>query len=245
MLPEGGNRRRGAHRAPGKPMSEVDLRRIANPYDFANPVTNERLFVGRDEQLADVLYYLKQFQDTGRAIHVAFLGDRTSGKTSFLNITASEASKRGFCVVRINLDEGDVKSQLSFFRKFFHQIASQAFSAGAFGGRSGQSYQAYLDLISSYKTDKGPEFTPLTFALIVARALDAGKVDDCHVMGKNRVILEKLRNIFMNLYGYMLVFAGTKELFLLIDDVFAPLMRQFKKVELGAFKTNAANHGLR
>jgi hypothetical protein len=95
-------------------MSKFDIRKIANPYDFANPVTDAELFLGRDEELGDVLYYLKQAREASRPIHIAFIGDRAAGKTSFLNVTASEAQavQRGFCVVRINLDEGDTTTQL-------------------------------------------------------------------------------------------------------------------------------------
>jgi tetratricopeptide (TPR) repeat protein len=206
---------------------------------------------------------LRQAKEASKPIHLAFIGERAAGKTSFLNITANEAKRRNFCVVRVDLDEGDATTQLAFFRKLYHQIASQAFALGGFGGRKSKTYEAYLDLISTYKTEKGPEYQPLTFANVIARALDANRsdiavpddilkddlklisdelarpiiilIDECNVLKSSRIILEKLRNLFMSMTGYMLVFAATKDLFPLIDDIFSPIMRQFKQIEIGAF----------
>src|SRR5689334_3965796 len=112
----------------------IRLREYVNPYDFANPVGEERLFFGRTTEIADITYYLNHAQRTNRPIHLAFVGSRASGKTSFLNITELEAKRRNFCTVRINLNEGDVETDLDFFRKLFHSIAMASFASGAFGG---------------------------------------------------------------------------------------------------------------
>ena len=79
------------------------LHELANPYDFANPVSDDRLFIGRATETADVTYYLSHAKQTNRPIHLAFVGARAAGKTSFLNVTELEAARRGFCTVRVNL----------------------------------------------------------------------------------------------------------------------------------------------
>jgi hypothetical protein len=61
--------------------------------------------------------------------------------------------------------------------------------------------------------------------------------DECNVLARSRVILEKLRNLFMNMLGYMLVLTGTPDLFPVIDEVFSPIVRQFKKIPIGAFSS--------
>jgi tetratricopeptide (TPR) repeat protein len=244
-------------------MSRVSYSGIPNPYDFANPVTDERFFFGRDAQLSDVTYYLEQAKQTRRPIHLAFIGERAAGKTSFLNVAAIEAKRRGLNTVRIDLDEADAASPLNFFRKFYNSIVLSAFDFGAFGGRAGRSFEAYLDLISTYETSQPPEFQPFLFASIVARALASGRsdfaipddimkrdmsliyqnvkettvilIDECNVLKENRIILEKLRNLLMNTQGFMLILAGTQDLFPAIDDIFSPIMRQFKKIEIGPF----------
>jgi Cdc6-like AAA superfamily ATPase len=235
------------------------LRELPNPYDFANPVHDARLFFGRTEEVADISYYLNHAQKTKHPIHLAFVGARASGKTSFLNIAELEARRKDFCTVRINLNEGDVETELGFFRKLFHSVLMAAFNCGAFGGKNGKSYFSYLDLVSTYEvTDT--ENLPLVFAYQLSRALKSQNkdlhvaddilaedlksiseevrkpivvlFDECNVLRANRVILEKLRNIFMNMSGYMLVFAATDDFFPMMDEVFSPIMRQFKKVEI-------------
>jgi hypothetical protein len=62
--------------------------------------------------------------------------------------------------------------------------------------------------------------------------------DEANVLAKSRVHLQKLRNIFMNLSHFMLVLTGTPDLFPLMDEVFSPMVRQFKKVILGEFKSD-------
>ena len=97
----------------------MDLSKIHNPYDFANPVSDVDLFVGREDELQEVKYYLDHAKTAPRPINIALIGPRASGKTSFLNMTQIEAEERDFCVVRIDLDEGDADNQLVFFYKSY------------------------------------------------------------------------------------------------------------------------------
>ena len=60
--------------------------------------------------------------------------------------------------------------------------------------------------------------------------------DEGDVSSNSNVLLEKIRNIFMNLIGYMLVLSGTPTLFPLIDEVFSPIVRQFKKITVEPFQ---------
>ena len=54
--------------------------------------------------------------------------------------------------------------------------------------------------------------------------------DEGNVLAKSRVHLEKMRNIFMNLSRFMIVIAGTADLFPIMDEVFSPMVRQFKRI---------------
>jgi hypothetical protein len=155
------------------------LRELPNPFDFANPVSTERNFFGRTNEIADVTYYLNHARQTGGPIHLAFVGARASGKTSFLNVAELEAQRREFCTVRINLNEGDVETDLEFFRKVFHSVVMAALTSGAYGGRKGQVFFSYLDLMSTYEA-KDIEAVPFVFAFQLARALKAGN-NNLHV----------------------------------------------------------------
>lgn len=239
------------------------VRQSPNPYDFANPVSDEKKFFGRTTETGDVIYYLNYAKQTDRPIHLAFVGARASGKTSFLNMTELEAKRREFCTVRINLNEGDVESDLQFFRKVLHSILTAAYSLGGFGGKSSRSYLSYVELIATGQAADN-EDVPFISAFFISKGLHSGNknstvpddmfaddlnliarevdrpiivlFDECNVLSASRIILEKLRNIFMNLTGYMLVFAATGEFFPTMDEVFSPIMRQFKRIDIGPFK---------
>ncbi len=133
-----------------------------------------------------------------------------------------------------------------------------------FEGKAGKTYDVYLDMISTYRVPAEKEWCPFLFPIHYAKAMESGMhscrvseasfkddlkrirdevarpvavlFDECNVLSKNRVLLEMLRNIFMNTAGYMLVFTGTPDLFPVMDEVFSPIVRQFKKIEIDRFK---------
>ena len=42
----------------------MDLSERYNPYDFANPVSEESLLVGREKEMDEIKYYLRQCQNS-------------------------------------------------------------------------------------------------------------------------------------------------------------------------------------
>ncbi len=132
-----------------------------------------------------------------------------------------------------------------------------------FGGPSGKIYDTYLDMISAFSVPDDkiscPFLFPIQYAKAMARATVSAPIsdqilkadfrkfaaevattlvllfDECDVLSSQRVLLEMLRNIFMNLPRFMLVFTGTPRLFPVMDDVFSPIVRQFKKIEVNPF----------
>jgi len=242
----------------------MDLSSLRNPYDFANPVADLDLFIGRTAEMDEIRYYLDQATKAARPINLALIGPRASGKTSVLNMIHHEAEKRGFCVVRLNLDEADAQTQLAFFYKIFDSMLTTACECGAFGGLNGRTYGAYRDMVDAHEITEEKEFRTFVFPMQYARAMGKGNpeaplsdaafgrdisiigkelnrpfallFDEGDVLAKSRVHLEKLRNIFMNVPGFMLVLTGTPALFPLMDDVFSPIVRQFKKIGVGSFK---------
>src|SRR5260370_3979271 len=112
----------------------MDTNTAFNPYDFTNPVSDVSLLVGREKEMEEIRYYLDNAKIAPRATNLAILGQRASGKTSILNIAEEEAKKRGLCTVRIDLDEGNVETELAFFFKLFDSILEEACASGAFEG---------------------------------------------------------------------------------------------------------------
>lgn len=238
-----------------------NLAELYNPYDFANPVSDRKLFQGRDEELREINYYMRQAKAAPRPINLALIGDRAAGKTSFLNMIADTARDLDFCVATIDLNESDAESPLRLFFKIFDELLTAACDLGAFGGLTGRTYQTYRDIVDTLCLPADTTFCPFAFPLqyaaaqqhdnsvvsealvkrdlrTIAKELARPSVllfDECDVLSSSHVEIEQLRNVFMNSAGYMLVFAGTPNLFPVLDEVFSPIVRQFKKISVGAY----------
>ena len=239
---------------------------LYNPYDFANPVTQKKLFSGRKSELGEIRYYLNHAVYAPRPISLALIGNRASGKTSLLNIAELEAQQRTFCTVRIDLDQSHSRNELSFFAKFFHTIFFSALSFGVFEGLRGRTYETYIEMITANSVPREKTFCPFLFPIQYAKAKAANReavellddsikhdlikirdeldkpivilMDECDVLIKNAPILQKLRNILMQLEGYMVIMAATPNLFPVLDDVFSPITRQLKRIRIEEFKSS-------
>lgn len=243
----------------------TDLGSLANPYNFSRPVADHELFAGRERELREIAYYLDQAKLSNRPMSLALLGERAAGKSSLLNATEHEAKRRGILTARIDLNEGDAETQLLFFYKLFDSLMTSACEANHFGGIHGKTYETYLDVTQTYAIPDSKTFCPFLFPLNYARASAANNhavpvsdavfrrdlrelrkvvatpiailIDEGNVLSSSRVLLEKLRNIFDNEDGYMLVITGTPALFPMIDEVFSPIIRSFKKLEVKPFES--------
>jgi len=231
---------------------------LYNPYDFANPVGDKKLFAGRDGEIRDIKYYLKLAARAPRPINIVLTGPRSAGKTSLLNWIQFEAEARDFSVARVDLNESDA-DPFSLFYKIYDAVLFSAVRKGAFAGLDGPIYQNYRETMDN---DTAQAFTlggllfPRHFASAsqsrralsesilradlrcISEEMSAPCVllfDECDVLGQSRIELEQLRNVFMNTPGYMLVFAGTPQLFPVMEDVFSPIVRQFKKIPVRQF----------
>lgn len=121
-----------------------------NPYDFSNPISDDELFIGREDQLEQIAYYLEQAKSAPHPTNLAILGARGSGKTSLLNRADAIAKKKELLSVRVNLDEDDAARQLTFFHKIFDAVFTAACQAGCYGGTSGGTFRSYLQAVNSY-----------------------------------------------------------------------------------------------
>lgn len=226
-----------------------------NPYDFANPVNNPESFAGRKEESNDVRYYLNQARFT-RPIHIALTGERSAGKTSMLNMIDQQGDKFHFLVVRLDLNENDA-DPIEFFGRLYDSFLTAAVADGKYGGFGGHTWGAYRSLVDS---DIPAQDIPLAFPSHWAAAIRGNRkisvavlthdlveiqaevnrkilivLDECNVLSQTKITLQILRNVFMNLENFMLVIAGTPNLFPVFDEVFSPINRQFKKIPISPF----------
>jgi hypothetical protein len=63
-------------------------------------------------------------------------------------------------------------------------------------------------------------------------------LDEGDDLTQNRVLLQVLRNVFQELRGMGLVIAGTSRLLTEVSEVFSPIPRFFRKIDLGPFPTD-------
>src|SRR2546426_6263898 len=143
----------------------MDLSKLYNPYDFANPVSNRDLFVGRVNELREIKYYLDHAKQAPRPINLALIGARASGKTSVLNMIEIEAEERDFCVVRVDLDEAVAETQLAFFYKLFDCILISVCQLDAYGGLHGKTYDTYRSMVDAYEIPEDRTFCPFIFPI--------------------------------------------------------------------------------
>jgi hypothetical protein len=234
----------------------------ANPYDFSHPVKDPLLFAGRREQRTDAAYYLEQARSLTQPMSLAVIGPRASGKTSFLNLVEAMAIDKGFLVVRVDLDDADVTSPLTFCHRLIDELLAAALTSGSFGGENGELAQTVMAL-SAGELPVTPGGSPLRVHRAWAVALSAtttdlpvsssmmladltrirdevGRpivlmIDEADTIANRPALLQKLRNVFQRADGYLVVIAGTERLFPDLDRVYSPVARQFKTIIIGAF----------
>ena len=232
---------------------------LPNPYEFAHPVKDFAHFAGRASELEDIRYYLRQAKQVTQPVNLAIIGERASGKTSLLNMIGIEGQAAGLLTARINLNSADA-DPINLFWKLYDAVIETVSRAGFLfrpGSDEDITYRRIIDGLDP--TADCPGF-PLRFPAHYAASVNGSRqisepklqrdlayianqtsrttvllFDECNVLTKNRVALEMLRNIFMDTPGYLLVLTGTPSFFPLLDDVFSPIIRQYKKITIAPF----------
>lgn len=62
-------------------------------------------------------------------------------------------------------------------------------------------------------------------------------MDESNVLSQIKILIQKIRSLFMNIPGFMLVVSGTEELFPAMNEVLSPISRDFKRFEVGRFRS--------
>jgi hypothetical protein len=239
---------------------------VKNPFDFANAVTDRLLFAGRRRELTEIEYYMALAQQQ-KGIGLAFVGERTSGKTSLLNMAQTCAESHGFLVVRLNLTTADVVNEESFLRSLYEAMFLSGRGSCVWRDTTEALYASFRDAMAG--TDSGGlrAFCNIAFPQIAAAARRAGQdvlnfpvgllvsdvaefrrsflgdrpngvailVDEGDHLARLPIALEKLRHLMSLADHLIVVIAGTDNMLGSMDAVFAPIVRQFKRVTLTPF----------
>ena len=238
---------------------------VNNPYDFINPIRSPDRFAGREKELKEIRYYLElSTSESPRYFHMALVGPRSVGKTSLLNMIEYIADNElGLLAFKLSLNEEIVKNDVLFFKEIFDGILTKGAERGMYGGLSGKIYRAFRQAIDTLKIEaeipllfgtayigfKKENITDVAQHILIhdlkkihSEAKDKGiptivlLFDECDLLAQNRALLQKLRNVFMEVEGYILVISGTEKMFPAISEIFSPIPRFFKRINVGNFE---------
>lgn len=234
-----------------------------NPYDFERPVKDPNLFAGRQKELNEVGYYLELSKSERPVYHnLAIIGPRAVGKTSLLNMIEHIARMKGMLAVKVSLNNETSLNEVLLFKEVFDNLLTKGAEKGMYGGIGDQVYKSFRKVIdlfdvsaeipflfgTAYIGFKKGQNTGLSQQVMVH---DLKKVyneaknrgiptivllfDESDLFSQNKTLLQKLRNVFGELDGYILVFCGTEKMFPDMSEVFSPVPRLFKRIDVGNF----------
>jgi len=236
-----------------------------NPYDFINPVRDPKLFAGRQEGLKEIDYYLELSRSKApKYTHLALIGGRASGKTSLLNMIEYKANEKDFLSVKVPLNQETSTSDILFFKEVIDGIMTEGAEKGMYGGIKGKTYRSFRKLIDnldvkvtvplhfgtayiglkSKKHEAGiPQHVLIRDLKELSKEAKKREIvtivllfDECDLLTQNETLLQKIRNTFMEVEGYILAFSGTERMFPALSDVFSPIPRFFKRISVENFK---------
>jgi tetratricopeptide (TPR) repeat protein len=238
-----------------------------NPYDFERPVKDPSLFAGRQKELEEINYYLELSKSERPVYHnLAIIGPRAVGKTSLLNMIEHIATDKGMLAVKISLNNETSANEVILFKEIFDNLMTKGAEMRMYGGISDQIYKSFrrvIDLFdvsaeipflfgTAYIGFKKGQNTSLSQQIMVhdlKKVYDEAKnkeiptivllFDESDLFSKNKTLLQKLRNVFSELDGYILVFCGTEKMFPDMSEVFSPVPRLFKRIDVGNFPSVA------
>lgn len=236
-----------------------------NPYDFARPVRDPNLFAGRQKELDEINYYLELSRSERPVFHnLALIGPRAVGKTSLLNMIEHMAEEKGMLAVKVSLNEEIATNEVLLFKEIIDGLVTKGAEKGMYGGIDDKIYRSFrkaLDLFdinaqipllfgTAYIGFKKGQNTGLSQQVLLhdlsmirqeAKSKSfptlALLFDECDLLSWNKALLQKLRNVFSDLDGYVLVFCGTEKMFPEMSEVFSPIPRLFKRIDVGNFRS--------
>lgn len=237
-----------------------------NPYDFVRPVTALGAFAGRKHELKDIDYYLDQTKQglyvnlafigpraSGKTsllnmvrvkaqergflvVKIDLDADMVTNEllffSNFFDSIVSEGVRRGmlggladrrFETFRRQIDMADAKTDpvneaLRFGRLYATSVSER------------KVIHVSQMLLKHDFSKLAVEAAAVNIPTIVAL------FDECDLFSRNEALLQKLKNVFTEVQGYLLAFSGTERMFPVLNEVFSPIPMQFKKIPVLPFE---------
>jgi tetratricopeptide (TPR) repeat protein len=176
------------------------------------------------------------------------------------------ATEKGMLAVKVSLNNETSANEVILFKEIFDNLLTKGAEMRMYGGISDQIYRSFrrvIDLFdvsaeipflfgTAYIGFKKGQNTSLSQQIMVhdlKKVYDEAKnkgiptivllFDESDLFSQNKTLLQKLRNVFSELDGYILVFCGTEKMFPDMSEVFSPVPRLFKRIDVGNFSSIA------
>ena len=224
-----------------------------NPYEHSGPIKSEEYFVGREDELEKIRYDISQGINSDNVPNVGITGKEGAGKSSLTYQIVNMSKNNPFIAPRVTLDSGDVDTEISFFKQLLDEVTSEIGSTvreSFIDWISGATDQVEVNLkfariymSSSSNTQQGEVVDSIIKDDLENIYKKSGTdlitiiLDNAQELSNNKVILQKLKNIFTEIEGYMLVLSGTDNTFFDISSAFSPIPRSFNRYHIDRFKS--------
>jgi hypothetical protein len=235
-----------------------------NYYEYNGPLTDRSLFINRNTELHDAFLTCESIVK-GSIGGIFLVGGRASGKTTFLLKMQEKLSSANIPSVFIPLDESMVEkgSEIIFYRTMVERALIELKNKNLINTdirdkilgliRNIKQLEIGVDfsairLMASLSKEESPkkmDYFVLKDAIDELLKLiekEPGNkngiifiFDEANVFINNRRMLEVLRNVFQHTPKIGLVLAGTMNVIDNISEVFSPMARFFKKLEIGPY----------
>ena len=235
-----------ASQAVKKGRVSAAIRRHFNPYIAGTPVSDERMFFGRED-------ILKSLISTIHRNNVMILGERRIGKTSLLQYLTKELKKSDdpeYFFVPLYIDLEGVSEE-----RFFHFLAEEIYSGLTSSGYSVPPPEKLLVFQKGSENYTDRDFRRDLKAIIEELKKDAGSrhlrlillLDEVDVMGSYSSQTQQLvRRLFMESFAQYLgmIVAGVR-INKAWDRVESPWYNMFTQIELPPLKKEEAEQLIR
>lgn len=98
------------------------LRDIPNPYNHTAEIKDKKFFIGRKKELDSILNKIDDFISHGQKSDFIVTGDKSIGKSSFLNILKERLESKGLLVAHLTLTQSKANDKLLFFKELIDVI---------------------------------------------------------------------------------------------------------------------------